>query len=124
MPSPEARILVVDDEEGFRAFFRYVLEPLGYRVLTASSGPEALDAVRDCPPDLVLLDGYLGRMSGLDTLRELKTLEPSLPVLMLSVMDAALKADAMAAGALDCVQKPSDPTRIEELVRRGLGGPP
>ncbi len=79
-------VLVVDDEESVRALARSVLERLGYRVLQAADGLEALNLVRDLrgAVDLVILDQTMPRLSGLETLRELRRQAPELPVILTS----------------------------------------
>ncbi|MBI5169707.1 MAG: PAS domain S-box protein [Candidatus Eisenbacteria bacterium] len=79
-------VLVVDDEESVRALARSVLERLGYRVLQAADGLEALNLVRDLrgAVDIVILDQTMPRLSGLETLRELRRLAPELPVVLTS----------------------------------------
>ena len=71
----EARILVVDDEPDITALVAYHLARAGYRVKTAATGPEALEAVRPEPPDLIVLDLMLPGRSGLEVLAELRRRE-------------------------------------------------
>lgn len=66
------RILVVDDNRDSLFITRGILEPKGYEVIEATSGEEALELVRQSPPDLVLLDIMMPGMSGLEVLQKLK----------------------------------------------------
>ena len=66
-------LLVVDDEPGIRQALRQMLEYEGYSVRTAESGPQALEAYRERPADLVLLDIKMAPMDGLEVLDRLRT---------------------------------------------------
>ena len=68
------RILVVDDEPDITALVAYHLAKAGFRVSTASTGPDALKAARDERPDIVILDLMLPGISGYDVLEELLSL--------------------------------------------------
>jgi two-component system nitrogen regulation response regulator NtrX len=77
-------ILIVDDEKDIRTALTGILEDEGYQVITASSGMEALETVRQEMPDLVLLDIWMPGIDGLETLERLKALFPQLTVIMIS----------------------------------------
>ena len=81
-----ARILVVDDEPDISALVAYQLARESYRVRTAASGPEALEAIEREVPDLVVLDLMLPGMSGLEVLAEIRRREElqSVPVILLT----------------------------------------
>ena len=102
-----ATILVVDDEESIRASLAGILEDEGYRTLFAVDGVEALAVIRQEMPALVLLDIWMPRMDGMETLQKLKELYPCLTVVMMSghgTIETAVKATKM--GAYDFVEKP------------------
>ncbi len=79
-----ARILLVDDEEGFRSSSREVLEQLGYQVAIAADGLEAYDIFMRRPHffDLVITDLAMPKMTGLELTRRLKEKNPALPVIL------------------------------------------
>jgi CheY-like chemotaxis protein len=85
---PQARrplsVLIVDDEEVVRTFVQRVLREAGYETETASDGPEALDAVRQMEPDLLLTDVNMPQMSGDELARQLRQSRPGLKVLYLT----------------------------------------
>jgi two-component system nitrogen regulation response regulator NtrX len=115
------RILVVDDEQAIRDSLRMILEYDEYDCFGASSGPEALVQVRKDPPDLVLLDIKMSGMNGIETLAELKQVDPSLPVAMMSGHGTI--TDAMQAtrlGAYDFIEKPFTSERVLVTVAKGL----
>jgi len=81
-------VLVVDDEADVLQLARIVLESEGYRVLTASSGEEALSVLSQSKPDLVLLDVVMPGLSGLDVCRQLKRDKETrgIPVIMFTAL--------------------------------------
>src|SRR5688500_57703 len=116
------RVLLVDDEELLRVSLGYTLRKAGYEVALAADGLSALQAVREHPPDVVLLDLMLPGVSGLDVCRRLRRWS-DVPVLMLTAKDeVADKVTGLEAGADDYVTKPFSSrellARIEALLRR------
>jgi CheY-like chemotaxis protein len=108
---PSARILVVDDLPANRELMVRRLERSGFQVLSAASGPEALEIVRRGNVDLVLLDIMMPGMTGLDVLRTLRARRSSasLPVLMVTAKtDSDDVVEALSLGANDYITKPVD----------------
>jgi diguanylate cyclase (GGDEF)-like protein len=102
-------ILVVEDAPSQAEWLAAVLSREGYRVRVARDGEEALRAIREAPPDLVLLDLLLPDVSGLDVLRTIKTPpeEPFVPVMILSSRcDVDTKVTGLRLGADDFLAKP------------------
>ena len=128
MPTP--LVFVVDDEAPIQRFVRAELEAQGYRVLTAGSGPEALERIEEDRPDLVVLDVMMPGMDGFETLRRLRE-HSSVPVIMLTARGGDLdKVRGLQAGADDYITKPFNPeeltARIAAVLRRSqaqVGGP-
>ena len=118
-----ARILVVDDVADNVEILRVRLESLGYEVVTASDGEQALDKVRETLPDLVLLDIMMPRIDGLEVVRRLKADKtlPFIPVVMVTA-----KADpkdviaGLDAGGDDYLTKPVDHGALVARVRAML----
>ena len=116
-------VLVVDDEESVRALARSVLERLGYRVLQAADGMQALGLVQDLrgAVDIVILDQTMPRLSGLETLRELRRQAPELPVILTSGYEPGGGpqggSDVQADGFLP---KPYAPDALSRVVRNLL----
>jgi two-component system nitrogen regulation response regulator NtrX len=114
-------ILVVDDEQDIRELVSGVLEDEGYAPRTASNSSEALDALAERRPSLVLLDVWLqgSKLDGLQLLEEIKRRDPTLPVLMISGhgnLDTAVAA--IRQGAVDFIEKPFEAGHLLHLVAR------
>ena len=110
------RILVVEDERAIANVLRRGLALEGYTVEVADGGRAALDAVRDRPPELVVLDLMLPDIDGLEVARRLREAGERIPVLMLTARDGvADRVRGLDAGADDYLVKPF---AFEELLAR------
>jgi two-component system phosphate regulon response regulator PhoB len=119
------RILVVDDEADITALVAYHLAKAGYRVSTATTGPDALRAAREERPDIVVLDLMLPGMSGYDVLAELRRRDETRDVgviLLTARRDQTDRIRGFTLGADDYIQKPFAPQeltlRVSALLRR------
>ena len=114
-------ILVVDDERDIRELVAGVLDDEGYSTRTAANSDEALSALADRRPSLVLLDVWLNdsKLDGLDLLDEIKRCDATIPVLVISGhgnLDTAVAA--IRRGAVDFIEKPFESERLLYLVGR------
>lgn len=117
----KARILVLDDELGPREALRMVLKS-NYEVITTSTGSEALDVVRREPPDLAFLDIQMREMNGLEVLKAVKNMDPSIEVIMMTAYASLETArEAMSHGVSEYLIKPFSKSEIEQAVSRALG---
>ncbi len=108
-------VLVVDDEPGVREMLSEFATLKGYMVHTVSSGAEAVRAVAQDPPDVVLLDVEMPGLAGPDALIAIRAVAPDVKVIMVSgTSDVALAQRALSQGAFDYVTKPVD---MEYLAR-------
>ena len=109
------RILVVDDDPAILRTLAIGLRAHGYEPLTAADGRSAVALGRTDPPDLVILDLGLPDLSGVEVLRQLRTLS-QVPVIVLSARDGSEdKVEALDVGADDYVTKPFG---MDELLAR------
>lgn len=115
-------ILLVDDEEMIREVGRSILDALGYRVITASNGKEAVDIYRDKAKEigLIIMDLVMPVMDGETALRELKRINPEVKVIMSSGYSADRLDVLTEEGASAFVSKPYRLEEIAEMVRRVL----
>jgi PAS domain S-box-containing protein len=112
-------ILLVDDEDSIRLVAKRILEQLGYRILPAATGAEALEIFRRERHgiDLVILDMIMPGLGGGETYRELKEIDPAVKVLLSSgySLDGETR-ELMAAGARGFIQKPYRIAALSRLV--------
>jgi DNA-binding response OmpR family regulator len=114
--------LVVDDEAGIRFFLEEALQQVGHSVVTASSGEEALDRLRDAPFDLIMLDLMLGgRVDGMRVLESVKWRWPATVVIILTAhgsLDSSLAA--IREGVDGYLLKPVEPEELWQVVEQTL----
>ena len=119
------RVLLVDDHAIVREGFAEVINANGGLEVCgeAGSAPEAMDAVKKLKPDAVIVDLSLHGGSGLDLIKNLKTLHPALPILVLSMHDESIYAErALRAGALGYVMKRQDSATLLRAIHEVLRG--
>lgn len=121
MPVQTPSILITDDDHDFRETLRVVFEPRGFRTLLAGDGEEALKIVRQQEVHLLLLDMHMPRLSGLETIRQVKQLRGQLPCILLSAgLDELLIQQAQMAEAFSVLAKPVSRLQITDVVERAL----
>jgi two-component system phosphate regulon response regulator PhoB len=121
--STEPVVLVVEDDPAQLEVLAYNIRAEGYRVLTADNGDEALIAVRDEQPDLVVLDWMLPNVSGIEVCRQIKrdTQLAKLPVIMLSARsEEDDRVRGLETGADDYVVKPYSVAELLARIRTQL----
>ena len=112
-------VLVVDDDPRLREYMRVNLEMEGYTVREASSGEEALDAIEDQAPALVLLDVVMPGIDGWQMLQRMQERYGSIPVIMFSgQVESTVASDAEERGARGFIGKPFDPQQLIERAKQ------
>ena len=113
-----ARIAIVDDDPLFVEYLATFLKSRGYETVVFNNGPALLGALQGrSAPDVVLLDVLMPTMNGLETLKALKTANPSLPVIMLSGQQVpATIVDAVRLGAVDYVVKSDESAALHDAA--------
>lgn len=114
------KIFVVDDDDAVRESIKRALFLLGYEVIQACNGLEALQKVKESPPDVILLDARMPKMDGFETLKRLKEVDDTLfiPVVMLTGLnDLQTRVKAFDMGADDFLAKPVDVMELTARIR-------
>ncbi|WGV29228.1 response regulator transcription factor RpaB [Halotia branconii] len=120
MESHQEKILVVDDEASIRRILETRLSMIGYDVVTAGDGEEALDTFRKVEPDLVVLDVMMPKLDGYGVCQELRK-ESDVPIIMLTALaDVADRITGLELGADDYMAKPFSPKELESRIRSVL----
>lgn len=121
-PKGPPTVLVVDDDDRIRSLLMDTLSALGYHALGAKDGEEAMSLVKSDSLDLVIADVRMPKMNGLSLLKNLKNMNPCLPVLIITGYNFTYtKEQAMQSGADGFLAKPFRIGKIEELMRKALG---
>ncbi len=116
------KILVVDDEERIRALLVDTLAALGYHTMGAKGADEALSVLSKEKVDLVITDVRMPKVNGLSLLKNIKNLDPLLPVLIITGYNFAhTKDQALESGADGFLAKPFRIGKVEELIKKSLG---
>jgi DNA-binding response OmpR family regulator len=119
----KATILVIDDEIEIGELLKEFLQLKGYAVVTAANGVEALTYMKAQRPDLALIDMWMPGINGLEILRNIRAIDPSVGVIMLTgLCDEAIVRQARQDGACDYLTKPLDLRRLEHTTRSELTG--
>jgi PAS domain S-box-containing protein len=114
------KVLVVDDEMGPRESLRMILKPR-YEIAVADSGEAALKTLSTFRPDLIFMDIKMPQMDGIELLRRIKGVDPSIEVVMITAY-ASLETvkNALTHGAFEYLIKPFSRQDLEETARRAL----
>jgi CheY-like chemotaxis protein len=121
-------ILLADDDHAFRETIRGMLEPRGFRTLTADNGEQALKIVEHEPVHLLLLDMHMPRLTGLDTVRRIRQLKSQLPCVLISgALNDAIVQQARLADVFAVLSKPVSrceiTSAVDQIFRRVYGWP-
>jgi len=115
-----ATILIVDDERGPRESLRIILKPT-HRVLTASTGTEALEILRTVPVDLVTLDLNMPGLGGDELMRNIRREFPQTEIIVITGWGTVESAsEAVRFGIADYIQKPFDVVQVSAAVTRAV----
>lgn len=113
----QRKLLIVDDEQKICILLSEYFRLKGYDIRSVNRGEEALALAKVFRPDVVLLDILMPGMSGIDTLKQIKQLDPAIKIIMLSAADLEdVVQGALKLGADSYMCKPADLTQLEHLV--------
>lgn len=114
-------ILIVDDQMGIRLLLNEVFKKEGYHTLTAANGKQALQMAEESYLDMVLLDMKIPGMDGIEILKNLKTIQPDIQVIMMTAYgELDLIEESIVNGASCYFTKPFDVFEIREAVKQLL----
>lgn len=122
----DGQLIIIEDDEGSRYLFEYLLKQAGFAIRTFREGTPALQFIREHPPRLVIVDMLLPDMDGLELLRELHSL-PQTATIPTVLVSAHLTQDecqhVLDAGATRFIEKPIDPDAFVQQIRAVLSSP-
>ena len=115
------RVLIVDDEKNMRWVLGQALSGAGFEVGEASDGKEALSAVAELEPDVMVLDHRMPGKDGMEVLRTLRSKGLSFPIIMLTAHgNVATAVEAVKAGATEYLTKPFDLEELKLAINKAL----
>ena len=116
-----AKVMVVDDAAFMRLRASRVLQDNGHEVVEAENGADAVRQYSEQRPDAVLMDITMPEMDGLAALKEIRKIDPSARIAMVTAMgQQAIVMEALRAGARDFVLKPFQPDRVLGALQKLL----
>ena len=119
-----AKILVIDDEQGIRELLDALLRRKGYDVVLAESGRKGLELFRRERPDVLVLDLKMPEMDGLTVLRQIRSLDPRMPVIILTGAGTAeAEQQVRALGVTEYVEKEFSLHLLGDALKRLLNTP-
>lgn len=119
------KVLIVDDQNGIRILLVEVFKSEGYEAYQAANGKLALEIVKREPPDIVLLDMKIPGMDGLEILKQIKSMDKSIKVIMMTAYgELDMIQEAQELGALMHFTKPFDIDELRLAVNNQLRNDP
>lgn len=114
-------VLITDDDRAWREALVEAFPPPKFRTLLAADGAEAVEIVKHEHIDLVLLDMHMPRLSGLDTIRQVRTFRAELPCILISgELDERIRRDALELRAFSVLSKPIRLLEVRRVVHQAL----
>ncbi len=116
------KVLVVDDKKVIGDFFDFTLGYFGHDITVVNDPREAVKAASGQKFDIAFLDIMMPEKNGVDVLREIKSVVPQLPVVMMSGYSLQeMKDKAMELGAVGCLKKPFELDDVRQMMKTALG---
>jgi len=118
-------VLLAEDDDDIRALYGYMLASAGYRMKAVRNGLEAFAEIQVNRPDVVVTDILMPVLSGLDLIVAIRSNDEfaDLPVVVITSFGEDIREQAWAAGATDVIAKPTDITRMREVIEAAVSRP-
>jgi two-component system, NtrC family, response regulator HydG len=121
MKTKSCSILVVDDDTAHRTMLRTLIGGWGYEIVEADDGAVAISIVQERPFDLILMDVRMLKVSGMEALGSIKSINPAIPVIIMTAYSSIESAvSALKAGAYDYLTKPLDFDKLKITIERAM----
>jgi CheY-like chemotaxis protein len=119
------KILLAEDDDDLRSLYGYMLLAAGYKVNAVRNGLEALAEIQVNRPDVVVTDITMPVLNGLDLIMAVRSNDEfaDLPVVAITSFGEDICELARAAGATDAIDKPTDVTRMREMIEAAISRP-
>jgi len=114
-------ILVVDDDAAHRTMLQTLIGEWGYDIIDADDGSTAIEKVKAHPFDLVLMDVRMLKISGIEALEKIKSINPAIPVIIMTAYSSVeIAVEALKKGAYDYLTKPLDFEKLKFTLERAM----
>jgi two-component system cell cycle response regulator DivK len=116
---PSGKVLIVEDSEDNREVLRHIIHYIGYEVLEAVNGQQAVEITKEKHPDLILMDLSMPVLDGYGAARQIRELHPStkVPIIAVSAHETSdNRAKALAIGFDEYLTKPIDFTQLKNVI--------
>lgn len=113
------KILIVDDDADIREILEFMLKD--FETISVTNGKEALEKYKDTKPDIVLMDIVMPEMDGIEATKEILKIDPNAKILAETAYANPKGKEMLEVGALDVIEKPFDPQKLTEKVKKYLG---
>src|SRR5262245_125567 len=119
------KVLLVEDDEGARLLYSYMLAVAGYKVNAVQNGLEAFAEIQVNRPDVIVTDIAMPVLSGLDLIVAVRSDKEfaDLPVVAITSFGEKLREQARTAGATEAIDKPTDITKMREVIEAAVSRP-
>ena len=116
-------ILIVDDEQGYRDMFTFILEPLGITVTCVADGQAAVDKVKEKAFDVILTDVHMPRLSGPEAIKIIKVMRPEQKIVVFSSSSDPehVFENEVERQGIDCLYKPVEDQEMQRVLKKVLG---
>ena len=113
-------ILVVDDDQDLLENTAFMIETMGYQVITASDGVEAVEIYKSGKPSLTFMDVKMPRQDGFEAFFKIKSFDPEAKVVLITAyhIDEKKFLKAKSMDLLESIQKPYDMDKLEETIKK------
>ena len=117
----KGKILIVDDDKAHLSMLKTVLNGWGFQTVEVEDGSDAINEVHDTPFDCILMDVRMANVGGIEALNEIKTINPSIPIIIMTAYSSVDTAvEAMKLGAYDYLTKPLNFDELQLTIERSL----
>jgi len=118
-------VLLVEDDDGARTLYGYMLAAAGYKVQAVSNGLEALAEIQVNRPDMIVTDILMPVLNGWELIAAVRSNDElaDLPVVVITSFGESIREDARAAGATDVIDKSTELERMREVIEAAVSRP-
>lgn len=117
----KGKILIVDDDKAHLSMLKTLLSSLGHSIEMVTDGKDAIEAAREKPYDLILMDVRMANIGGMEALQAIKEFNPSIPIIIMTAYSSVDKAvGAMKLGAYDYLTKPLNFEELKITIERAM----